>query len=70
MFFQCKSLKQLNLSNFNTYNVTNMHCMPYECSSLNEINLSNFNTNNIIDMCCMFERMFIIKRIKSLCIIS
>ena len=61
MFFQCKSLKQLNLSNFNTYNVTNMHCMPYECSSLNEINLSNFNANNVIDMFYKFDGCSLLK---------
>ena len=61
MFFQCKSLKQLNLSNFNTYNVTNMHCMPYECSSLNEINLLNFNANNVIDMFYKFDGCSLLK---------
>ena len=61
MFFQCKSLKQLNLSNFNTYNVTNMHCMPYECSSLNEINLSNFNANNVIDIFYKFDGCSLLK---------
>ena len=43
MFSRCSSLKELNLSNFNTNNVTNMRYMFYECSSLKELNLSNFN---------------------------
>ena len=48
-------LMQLNLSNFNTNNVTNMSYMFYRCSSLKELNLSNFNTNNDINMSCMFD---------------
>ena len=32
MFFGCSSLKELNLSNFNTHNVTNMNCMFSGCS--------------------------------------
>ena len=33
MFYGCSSLKELNLSNFNTNNVTNMECMFYGCSN-------------------------------------
>ena len=32
MFSKCYSLKELNLSNFNTDNVTNMRWMFYICS--------------------------------------
>ena len=32
MFSGCSSLKELNLSNFNTNNVTNMVCMFSGCS--------------------------------------
>ena len=56
MFYGCSSLKEINLSNFNTNNVINMSCMFYGCSSLKEINLSNFNTNNVTDMSYMFSR--------------
>ena len=45
MFWGCSSLKELNLSNFNTNNVTIMGYMFSGCSSLKELNLSNFNTN-------------------------
>ena len=31
MFNGCSSLKELNLNNFNTINVTNMSGMFYEC---------------------------------------
>ena len=50
MFWRCSSLKELNLSNFNTNNVTDMGCMFYGCSSLKDLNLSNFNTNNVMYM--------------------
>ena len=42
MFFGCSSLTSLNLSNFNTSQVTNMDFMFYGCSSLEYINLINF----------------------------
>ena len=55
MFSGCSSLKQLNLSNFNTNNVTDMVGMFSGCSSLEELNLSNFNTKNVTNMECMFS---------------
>ena len=47
MFHYCSSLEELNLSNFNTNNVTDMERMLEECSSLKTLNLSNFNTHKI-----------------------
>ena len=32
MFYECSSLKELNLKNFNTNNVTNMNSMFFGCS--------------------------------------
>ena len=55
MFSGCSSLKELNLNNFNTNNVTDMSWMFYGCSSLKELNLINFNTNNVTNMRCMFS---------------
>ena len=55
MFHGCSSLKELNLSNFNTNNVTNMRFMFDGCSSLKELNLNNFNTNNVTNMRGMFR---------------
>ena len=52
--FIIKRIKELNLNNFNTNNVTNMRGMFDGCSSLKELNLNNFNTNNVTDMRCMF----------------
>ena len=53
---RCSSLKELNLSNFNTNNVTEMGGMFFGCSSLEELNISNFNTNNVKNMFGMFSR--------------
>ena len=50
MFEGCKSLIELEISNFDTTNVTLMHNMFKDCSSLQKINLTNFNTINVIDM--------------------
>ena len=54
MFTGCSSLKELNLSNFNTNNVTDMRYMFDGCSLLKELNLYNFNTNNVTNMYRMF----------------
>ena len=54
MFSGCSSLKELNLNNFNTNNVTDMSAMFRGCSSLKELNFNHFNTNNVIDMRYMF----------------
>ena len=50
MFYGCNSLSSLDLSNFNTQNVTDMGYMFAGCNSLSSLNLSNFNTQNIINM--------------------
>jgi len=55
MFRDCSSLKELNLSSFNTKNVTDMSFMFSLCSSLKELNLSSFNTNNVTNMSYMFS---------------
>jgi len=48
------SLKSLDLSNFNTQNVTKMNDMFSDCNSLKSLDLSNFNTQIVIDMRDMF----------------
>ena len=55
MFYNCSSLININLSNFNTENVINMGCMFDGCTSLANINLSNFNTQNVTNMKFMFS---------------
>ena len=56
MFQGCKELKFLDLSNFNTINVTDMSCMFKDCQKLKEIKGINYlNTINIIDMKDIFK---------------
>ena len=54
MFYLCKPLTYIDLSNFNTNKVNDMICMFDGCSSLTDINLSNINTSNVTNMECMF----------------
>ena len=54
MFANCAALQTLNLSNFNTTNVTTMEYMFYNCAALQTLNLSNFNTANVMTMAFMF----------------
>ena len=55
MFSGCSKLTSLDLSNFNTSNVTDMGNMFSGCSGLTSLDLSNFNTSNVTDMRYMFE---------------
>ena len=63
MFYDCYSLKSIDLSNFNTQNVTNMALMFQNCNSLISIDLSNFNTQNVINMLGMFANCNSLKSI-------
>ena len=63
MFKGCSSLESIDLSSFNTNNITNMSGMFSGCSSLKSIDLSSFNTNNVTDMSCMFIGCFSLKSI-------
>ena len=62
IFRECSSLTNINLSNFNTNNVTDMRGMYRGCSSLTNINLSNFNTNKVTDMSDMFYECSSLKK--------
>ena len=64
MLCRCTSLKELNLSNLNTNQVTNMAGMFFRCSSLKELNLSNFKTNNETHMRDIFYGCSINLKIK------
>ena len=62
MLYECESLTSINLSNFNTQNVTDMGCMFSGCKSLTNINLSNFNTQNVTNMRWMFSNCSSLKK--------
>ena len=52
-----KNILELDLSNFDTSNVTNMNSMFYGESNLTSLNLSNFDTSQVKDMRNMFYGM-------------
>jgi len=54
MFARCNALTTLDLSNFNTANVTAMSVMFDGCAALQTLDLSNFNTANVTAMSAMF----------------
>lgn len=55
MFRDCSNLTQVDLSDFDTSNVTDMCFMFHNCERLKRIELNNFNTSNVTDMSSMFE---------------
>ena len=55
MFYKCLSLENLDLSSFNTSNVTDMRSMFEGCSSLLNLNIYNFDTSKVTDMRWIFE---------------
>ena len=65
MFYYCKSLQTLYLSNFNTSSVTDMRFMFQGCELLKILDLSNFDTSKVTAMDSMFREC---KSLKSLII--
>ena len=63
MFWNCKNLSSLDLSNFNTTKVENMFGMFFDCENLSSLVISNFNTANVTDMSNMF---YLCKNLSSL----
>ena len=57
MFRYLSSLTSLDLSNFNTSQVTDMQYMFDSMSNLTSLNLSNFDTSKVMDMSYMFGGM-------------
>ncbi|MBC1910459.1 BspA family leucine-rich repeat surface protein, partial [Listeria innocua] len=55
LFNSCPSLTSLDLSNFNTSQVTSMGYMFYGARSLTSLDLSNFNTSQVTTMAYMFD---------------
>ena len=54
MFKNCNSLKNLDLSKFDTSKVTNMGYIFYMCESLTSLDLSNFDTTKVTTYTSMF----------------
>ena len=55
LFSGCNNITKINLSNFNTQNVTDMSFMFEECNNLKIIDLSNLNTENVTNISSMFS---------------
>ena len=55
LFADCDFLINLDFSNFNSQDVTNMRKMFNDCSSLKSINFKNLKTQNVNDMSFMFK---------------
>ena len=55
LFYGINNLQSLDLSSFNTQNVTNMKYMFYNCNNLKNLYLSSFNTQNVTNMSYMFS---------------
>ena len=50
MFEGCISLKELDVSNWDTSEVINMEGMFGGCASLKELDVSNWNTSKVTNM--------------------
>ena len=50
LFYCCKRLQSLNLSNFDTSSVTKMDCIFEGCSSLTNLDVSSFDTARVTSM--------------------
>ena len=56
MFYDCSSLVNLNLSSFNTSNVTNMYSMFAFCKNIKTIYVSDlWNVDNVTNSTNMFS---------------
>jgi surface protein len=55
MFFGCESLEAVDVTSFDTHNVTNMDQMFGDCASFTSLDLSGFDTGNVSKMSFMFR---------------
>ncbi len=55
MFFRCYSLNSLDVSEWNTKNITNMLWMFFWCESLTSLDVSNWNLANTVNIHAMFD---------------
>jgi surface protein len=57
MFRNCSSLKNLDLSNFDLLNISDISYMFFGCKLLENLNIINFSSINNPDMSWMFENI-------------
>ena len=63
MFRMCNNVIEIDLSCFDTSDVTNMGYMFSFCGNLKKINLVNIDTRNVTDMESMFRECFKLKKL-------
>jgi len=66
VFYACSSLKELNISNFDTDNAYDISCMFYGCSTLEQLDISNFRTESIMNIRDIFVGCKSLKNLKCL----
>ena len=54
MFYMCRNLTSIDVSEFDTSNVINMRAMFAGCSAISGLDVNNFNTGKVTDMYSMF----------------
>ena len=54
MFESCDKIIEINLTHFDTSQVTNMHHMFYDCNNLKYLDISNLDTSKVENMGAMF----------------
>ena len=59
MFLGCNNLTSLDVSNFNTSEVTTMRGMFQNCTKLTSLDLNNFNTNKVL-ICMVCSKVVVI----------
>ena len=62
-FHNCKSLKTLDVSNFDTSKVTNMYALFMYCTSLKELNLSNFDISSVTSISGIFSNLHSLQKL-------
>ena len=64
LFSNCLCLESVDLSSFDTTNITNMNSMFDQCSTLKKVNLKYLKSNNDINMKYMFNGCLMLKSIE------
>ena len=64
MFSFCEKITNLDLSSFDTKNVSDMNSMFYNCNNITNLDLSSFDTKNVSSMNAMFYNCNKLKSIK------
>ena len=55
MFSKCKHISKIDLSSFDSKNITNMSYMFSDCSNLTNVNLSSLRAENVTDISYIFS---------------